>query len=47
MALSEVSEFVGAYVGIVIAALAIVVSVVGFLAITRMGKGFRTSPGKK
>ncbi|MDE2970393.1 MAG: hypothetical protein OXT51_09890 [Chloroflexota bacterium] len=47
MAVSEVAEFVGASAGFAIAAVGIVVAVVGFFALARMGNRARPSPGKK
>lgn len=47
MAFSEIADFIGAYAGFVIAFVALVLTVIGFMAIARMGSGARPSADKK
>jgi len=47
MAFSEFAEFIGASAGIVIAVVAIVVTLAVFTAIARMGSGARPSADKE
>ena len=47
MAFGEIAEFLGASAGFAIAALAVVVTVGVFTALTRMGNGVRTFTDKK
>lgn len=47
MAFSEIADFIGANAGFVIAAVALLLTVVGFMAIARMGTGARPTAGKK